>query len=139
MRSAISSLLTLILWGCAYLPPEVSSLQVTARDGGLVYYGTIKHELPAVVTITVEVDRRVYSGRFELTGANETFGFYRAYGPPDAVPRTAQDLSRTNYTRAILSSSDYRILRCDFTDTGGRQANGVCVDDARRVYDVVLS
>jgi hypothetical protein len=139
MRSSVIPVLTLILSGCAYLPTEVSRMQMTARDGGTVYSGTIKRELPAVVNITVEIDRRIYSGNFELTRPNATFGLYRVYGPRDAAPKTAQALSRTNHTKAILSSSDNRILTCDFTDDGGTEASGLCVDDARRVYDVILS
>jgi hypothetical protein len=140
MRSTIVLVLTLIFAGCAYQPTNVSRIQMTARDGGAVYYGIVKRNLPAVVNITVEVDRRVYSGNFELTHANETFGLYVVYGlPRDAAPATLQPSARTNYTRAILSSSDQHILRCDFIDDGGRDAKGLCVDDGSRVYDVTMS
>jgi hypothetical protein len=140
MRSAIVLVLTVIVAGCAYMPTNVTRIQMTARDGGTVYSGIIKRTLPAVVNITVEVDRRVYYGNFELTYPNETFGLYQVYGlPRDAAPATAQPSSRTNYSRAILSSSDQRILRCDFTDDAGRDARGLCVDEASRVYDVTMS
>ena len=143
MRSAIVLVLTLILPACAYVPTDafvqVSRVQLTARDGGAVYYGTIKRELPAIVSMTVEVDRRVYTGNFELTSANTTFGLYAVYGPRDAAPKTAETRSRTNYTKAILSSADSRNLTCDFTDVGGKDASGLCVDDAQRVFDVILS
>jgi hypothetical protein len=140
MRSIGMSILVSIVAGCAYLPANVTRVQMTARDGGTVYYGIIKRTLPAVVNITVEVDRRVYYGNFELTYPNETFGLYHVYGlPRDVAPATAQPSSRINYSRAILSSSDQRILRCDFTDDGGREARGLCVDQSSRVYDVTLS
>ncbi|HWQ94467.1 MAG TPA: hypothetical protein VN418_03070, partial [Gammaproteobacteria bacterium] len=100
MRSSIVLVLTFILSGCAYMPSEVSQMQMTARDRGAVYYGTIRRELPAVVIITVEIDRRIYRGNFEVTFPNATFGLYQAYGPRDAAPKTAQALSGTNYTRA---------------------------------------
>ncbi len=139
MRSSIILLLTLIMSGCAYLPTDVSRVQMTARDSGAVYYGTIRRDLPAVISITVEVDRRVYRGNFELTFPNTTFGLYSVYGPRDAAPKTSQALSQTNYTKAILSSSDDRVLTCDFTDNGGKEISGMCIDDARRVYDLILS
>jgi hypothetical protein len=140
MRSIVISILTLIIAGCAYMPTNASRVQMTAREGGTVYYGIIKRTLPAVVNITVEVDRRVYYGNFELTHANETFGLYAVYGlPRDSAPATAQPSGRINYTRAILSSSDRRILTCEFTDDAGRDARGLCVDEASRVYDVTMS
>jgi hypothetical protein len=138
MRSSIILVLTLILSGCAYLPSEVTRMEMTARDRGTVYYGTISRELASVVNITVEIDRRIYSGNFERTLPNATFGLYRVYGPRDAAPKSAEALSRTNYTWAILSSVDNRILTCDFTDNGGKDASGLCIDDARQVYDVIL-
>jgi len=41
--------------------------------------------------------------------------------------------------KAILSSSDHRLLTCDFTDFGGKSAAGLCVDDTKRVYDVIFT
>ncbi len=143
MRSSIALVLASILSGCAYVPTDsfvqVSRVQMTARDRGTIYYGTIRRELPAVVNITVEVDRRTYSGNLELTFPNETFGLYALYGPRDAAPKSAEVLRQTNYTKAILSSTDQRLLTCDFTDNGGKEVNGLCVDEARRVYDVILN
>ena len=138
MRALIMPVLTLILAGCAYMPSEVTRMQMTARNNGTVYYGTINRELPRVVNITVEVDRRVYSGSLELTRPNEISGLYRVYGARDAAPKSAPALSQTNYMRALLSSSDKRVLTCDFTDYGGKDASGLCVDEAQRVYDVIL-
>jgi hypothetical protein len=144
MRSSIALVLASILWGCAHMPTDtfvqVSRMQMTVRDGGAVYYGTLNRSLSAnVVNMTVEVDRRVYTGLFELTLPNETFGLYALYGPRDAAPKTAQALSRTNYSKAILSSTEQRLLTCDFTDEGGKEARGLCVDEAKRVYDVILN
>jgi hypothetical protein len=139
MRQATLLVLTLILGACAYMPTNVSQVQMTGRNGGAVYHGAITREGPAIVSMTVEIERRVYGGNLELTRPNATFGLYQRYGSSDAAPNTAAIIERTNYTRAILSSTDNRILNCDFTDVGGARAGGLCVDDANRVYDVVLS
>ena len=139
MRIPFLLVLAATLASCAYLPEYASQLQLTSRSEGKVYFGTIRRVLPAVVTITLEIDRRTYTGKFESTAPNATFGLYEVYGPPDAPPKSAQALSSTNYTRAILSTSDRRIMNCDFTDVGGMDARGICVDEGRRVYDVVLS
>ena len=138
-KRAAAVLSILLGAGCAYTPTDVSELQLTARDGGLVYYPALRRDSPAVVTITGEIDRRVYTGMLELTDANATFGLYQLYGPRDAVPATAATLARTNFMKAILSSSDHRLLTCDFTDFGGKSAAGLCVDDTKRVYDVIFT
>ena len=144
MRLAIALVLALILSGCAYAPTDtfvqVSRVQMTARDSGTVYYGTISRSFTAnVVNVAVEVDRRIYSGNLELTFPNETFGLYALYGPRDAAPKSTEALRQTNYTKAVLSSTDKRLLTCDFTDSGGKEARGLCVDEVRRVYDVLLN
>ncbi len=138
MRSAAVLLLTSIFGGCAYLPTTVSQMHMTARDGA-TYHGAVQYAGLAVVTITVEVDRRLFRGNVEPTTSNTTFGLYRLHGPRDAAPKAAEILARTNYTRAILSSTDNRILTCDFTDVGGPGAGGLCVDDSNRIYDVIFS
>ena len=139
MRAAIVLLATLISSGCAYLPTGLSQVQLTARDGGAVYYGSVMREGLALVNMTVEVDRRIYRGNVELTNPNTTFGLYQRYGSRDAAPVTGAVLARTNFTKAILSSTDNRVLNCDFTDVAGANAGGLCVDEAQRVYDVIFS
>ena len=139
MRAAILIVLTSIASGCAYLPTGLSQVQLTARDGGAVYYGSVRREGLALVSMTVEVDRRIYLGHVELTNPNTTFGLYQRYGARDAAPVTGPVLARTNFTKAILSSTDSRVLNCDFTDVAGTNAGGLCVDEAQRVYDVVFS
>ena len=139
MRAVLLSLTIVLLAGCAYMPPDNSKrVQVSARDGGVVYHGYMARPSPAVIKLTVEIERRVYEDNLELTQANNTFGLYERYGARDAAPKTAEALDRTNYMRAILSSSDRQILRCDFTDISGRNAGGICVDSVQRVYDVTF-
>jgi hypothetical protein len=139
MRAAIIILLALISTGCAYLPTGLSQVQLTARDGGAVYYGSVRREGLALVSMTVEIDRRTYLGNVELTSANTTFGLYQRYGARDAAPATGAALARTNFTKAVLSSTDNRLMSCDFTDVAGTNAGGLCVDEAQRVYDVIFS
>lgn len=139
MRAAIVLLLTLTSTGCAYLPTGLSQVQLTSRDGGAVYAGSVRREGLALVSMTVEVERRSYLGNIELTSANTTFGLYQRFGARDAAPATGATLAHTNFTKAILSSTDNRLLTCDFTDVAGANAGGLCVDDAQRVYDVIFS
>jgi hypothetical protein len=131
--------LTLVFAGCAYLPPGLSQVQLTARDGGTVYYGAVRLEGLALVNLTVDIDRRIYAGNLELTRPNATLGLYERYGPRDAASRPAETLAHTNFSKAILSSTDHRMLRCDFTDVAGKNAGGLCIDDAQRIYDVIFS
>jgi hypothetical protein len=139
MRLAFIVLIAAMVSGCAYLPRDVSRVEIKPRDGDAVYYGVVKRASPAVATVTVEIDRRVYTGNFERTFPNATFGHYVYYGLRDAASKTAEELSETIYAKAILSSSDLRVLTCDFTDTGTKGATGLCVNEAGRVYDVILS
>lgn len=139
MRAAFLSVPTLLFTACAYLPPGLSQAQLSARDGGVTYNGSLRREGLAIVKLRVEIDRRVYEGNVELTRPNETFGLYALYGARDAAPKSPETLGWTNYSRAILSSSDNRVLKCDFTDFAGKNAGGLCVDEAQRVYDVIFS
>ena len=139
MRAAIVLLLATVFSGCAYLPTGISQVQLTARDGGAVYYGAVRREGLALVSMTVEIDRRFYLGNIELTSANTTFGLYQQYGARDAEPMSAETLRRTNFTKAVLTSTDNRNMTCDFTDVAGTDAHGLCVDQAQRVYDVIFS
>jgi len=139
MRPVFIAVLASIVSGCAYIPRDVSQVEIKARDSDIVHYGVIKRELPAVVTLTVEINRRIYSGNFEQTFPNAMFGLYTLYGRPDTLPNSSAALSRAKYAKAILTSSDQRILTCDFADYGDKDTNGLCVDEVNRVYDVVLS
>ena len=139
MRAVLLSVLCMVFAGCAYQPGEYSHMQLTARGDGGVYYGSIRRNGLALVNMTVEIDRRTYFGNLELTRPNETQGLYQRYGANDAAPKTPEVLAQTNYTIAVLSSIDNKVLKCDFTDVAGRTPVGLCVDEAQRVYDVVIS
>ena len=50
MRAVLLSLTIVLLAGCAYMPPDNSKrVQVSARDGGVVYYGYMARPSPAVI------------------------------------------------------------------------------------------
>ncbi len=44
---------------------------------------------------------------------------------------------RKNYCKAILSSADNHILRCDLAPREGKQRGGLCVDDFGPIFDVL--
>lgn len=140
MRSLLIVIFALVVSGCAYKSTEFSQLQMTARGSGDVYYGIVKRTYaPGVLTITVDIDRRIYHGNYELTAPNTTFGYARAYGQGESIAGAASTLGDTTYGIAILSSTDKRILRCDFTSGGNNSGRGICVEDSGRVYTVALS
>ncbi|MEX3942944.1 hypothetical protein AB4Y44_25920 [Paraburkholderia sp. BR10937] len=73
--------------------------------------------------------------------SNDTFGFATAYGV-NSRGQSATAISSASsigdkYAKAILSSADGHGLRCDLVGQFPA-AGGVCVDDQRRVYDVVM-
>ncbi|MDB5811910.1 MAG: hypothetical protein JWN94_4032 [Betaproteobacteria bacterium] len=139
MRSVLLGMVLLTLSGCAYLPPGLSQVQLTPRNSDTIYYGSVRLEGLAVVKLTVEIDRRIYAGNLEITRSNETLGLYERYGSRNAAPKTPAVLAATNFSKAVLSSTENRLLRCDFTDVGGTSAGGICIDDAQRLYDVIFS
>jgi hypothetical protein len=140
MRSLLILALALLVSGCAYKSTSFSQLQMKERGGSDVYYGVATREYtPIVVTITIDIDRRIYRGNYELTEPNTTFGFARTYGQAEGGAGMAATLSKTNYGIAILSSTDKRILRCDFTSSTDGYGRGICVEDSGRIYNVELS
>ena len=139
MRSLIVLALALLVSGCGYKTTEFSRLQMTARGSNDVYYGVVTREVFPVVTLTIDIDRRIYRGNYELTAPNTTFGFTQIYDRSESGGSAASSLGRTDYGIAILSSTDKRILRCDFTSGGNNPGRGICVEDNGRVYTVQLS
>ena len=87
----------------------------------------------------IEIDRRIYMGTAERTAPNDTFGLVIAYGPNTRAAGTPMPLGLTNYYRAILSSSDHHVLRCDFIGDDLSQRDGLCIDNFGRLYDLVSS
>jgi hypothetical protein len=140
MRSLLVLVLALLVSGCAYKSIDFSQLQMQERGSRDVYYGVVKHTYaPGVLTITVDIDRRIYHGNYELTAPNTTFGFARIYDRTESTAGAASTLGNTTYGIAILSSTDKRVLRCDFASGGNNNGRGICVEDSGRVYIVALS
>ena len=140
MRSLLILVLALLLSGCAYKSTDFSQLQMQERGSGDVYYGVVTRTYaPGVLTITVDIDRRIYRGNYELTAPNTTVGFARLYDRSESTTGAASALANTTYGIAILSSTDKRVLRCDFTSGDNNNGRGICVEDGGRVYIVALS
>ncbi|MEX3979136.1 hypothetical protein AB4Y45_09140 [Paraburkholderia sp. EG287A] len=83
----------------------------------------------------------VHSGPVVRVASNDTFGFATAYGV-NSRGQSATAISSASsigdkYAKAILSSTDGHGLRCDLVGQFPT-AGGICVDDQRRVYDVVM-
>jgi hypothetical protein len=133
------ALLAFAISGCATPALEGDSIEVVSRNNDLVSHGDIYSAFPRKRTVVIDIDRRTYMGHIEPTAPNDTFGFYRLYGPsryaasPPAMP--ASDI----HYKAVLSSADNMTLRCDLTQNDGRPRDGLCLDDFGRVYDVISS
>lgn len=132
-------LLALVMSGCATQTNGTEALEMMARDSNTVSQGNISSAFPRTARIVIDIDRRIYMGNSEWAAPNETFGFARIYGPNRYAAPSATRLERSNFYKAILSSSDNHRLRCDIAREEGKQRDGICVDDFGRVYDLVSS
>jgi hypothetical protein len=137
---AIIVLSVFVLSGCALPPPAASgAIDMVSRGNNVVSHGNIAGGFPRTRSMIIDIDRRTYLGSAEPTDPNKTFGFNRLYGPgryaanPPAAP--GSDI----YYKAILSSTDNHVLRCDLTHNSGIRRDGICVDDFGHIYDVVSS
>ncbi len=129
--------LTFLMSGCATRPLEGESIDMVSRGSNTVSHGDIANAFPRLRTIVIDIDRRTYMGNIEPTPPNETFGFDRLYGPGRYAANPPAAPGRNNYYKAILSSADNHILRCDLTHREGKQRDGLCVDDFGHIYDVM--
>ena len=133
------AMLAFAISGCATPALEGTSIEVVSRNNNLVSHGDIYSAFPRKRTVVIDIDRRIYMGHIEPTAPNDTFGFYRLYGPsryaasPPALP------GRDLHYKAILSSADNLTLRCDLTHNEGKPRDGLCLVDFGRVYDVISS
>ena len=125
------------LIGCA--TPKVLTLM--PRDSGKTYSGIMTRTGSGVGAVTITIDQTTYSGSVVVVGSNETFGFATAFGS-NSRGTTANSYGASfadgdQLAKAILSSSDGKGLRCDLTgrSSGG---GGICVDDQKRIYDVIF-
>ena len=130
-------LLAVALSGCGSFISSPPSLELMSRDTNAVSHGTVSSEYPLTTRIVIDIDRRIYMGTSEPTAPNNTFGWSRIYGPNRYSPAAAAAPGGNRYYKAILSSEDRHVLRCDLTHSKTSQRDGLCVDDFGRVYDVV--
>ena len=111
------------------------------RDSGKTYSGTLKGHGGGSGTATVTIEGTTYTGTAVVVSSIESFGFSTSYGLTSGGTSTRtygrSYSSGDEFVKAILSSPDGRGLRCDFVaheSTGG----GICVDDQKTVFDVVI-
>jgi hypothetical protein len=130
-------LLSFAISGCATQTNDSEPLEMMSRDRNTVSHGNVSSVFPRTTRIVIDIDRRIYMGNSEPTAPNATFGFALTHGPNRYTAVSATRLERGNYSKAILSSSDNHVLRCDIATEEGKQRDGICVDDFGRIYDMV--
>lgn len=112
-----------------------------ARDSGRTYSGTLHGNGFGSGTMEVTIDGTTYTGPAARVGSNETLGLISTYGTNShggtATSFGTAYASGDVMVKALLSSASGRGLRCDLRGQS-RTAGGVCVDDAQKVYDVIL-
>jgi hypothetical protein len=118
-------LVVLLLSGCAY------NATLYPRGGGDIARGTVNTGSKEMV---VSLDGSEFRGSY-VRGYSVGYGFANTYG---SNPQFASGVSMgaSNQYAATLTNGK-TALRCEFMAerSGG---NGVCVDSANRVYDLVL-
>ncbi len=133
LAKPISLALLCVIAGCSY------NIQLTARDGGKVYSGK-SHGGTGSGSIDITIDDRLYTGEMVRTAPSETFGLLQQYGAgPKPTSGVDEGFGGTVEIKAQPVSSDGRGLRCDFTVDVQGLGGGICVDDSKHVYDVVIS
>ena len=127
-----------LLVGCS--SPRVLTLM--PRDSGKTYTGTMVSTGSGVGTITIVIDQVTYTGPVVRVGSNETFGFATAFGS-NSRGTTASSFGSSfsdgdQFGKAILSSSGGKGLRCDMSGRYSSGGGGICIDDEKRIYDVIF-
>ena len=135
MRTTLGSIaLLFLLSACSY------QMTLMPRDSGRTYSGTMQGS-GGSGTATITIENITYTGPAVRVASNDTFGFSSAYGSNNRG--TSSSAYGTTYTagdrfvKAILSSPAGKGLRCDFVGRG-RTGGGICVDDERKVFDVII-
>jgi hypothetical protein len=132
MKRLAVSLVGLTLAGCAW------QVQMMPRDSGKVYVGEGRGDGLGGGQMSIMVEGRRYSGPVMRTASTDSFGFSELYGSKgQAAYGTTTSFGGTVYVKALLSTPDNYGLRCDLTGDGMGHLGGICVDDDKRVYDVL--
>ena len=132
MRAIFLVLAGLSLTSCAH------PIQLTPRDGGPIAYGTAPAGLGDKGKLTVNLDGKVYTGRWVLVRSG-AIGFGSAFTGMTTVSSSAIGMEAGGGGQAILSAPDGSRLRCAFRYSEISAAGlGECVDDAGKIYDMMI-
>lgn len=125
-------LLPLIFAGCAVLsgPKELTFLQ---RDTNKTYFAVWQDQGDL---IQLTLNGKTYSGRPVKVDEANLFGFKARYGNMKSAG-TLGGLLLSHY-KVILTNEDNLGIRCDIT-TDYNGGSGICLDEASRVYDLIIS
>lgn len=123
--------LAALLSGCSM------NVTLMPRDSGSVYRGELTSSGNGSGSMKVDLAGRSCTGPASRVASGESVGVISTFGGRGAGVGTVVS-SGDARVMALLTCSDGTGLRCEFTGRDG-QGGGVCVDDARRVYDVLIS
>jgi hypothetical protein len=122
----------LALNGCAW------QVQMMPRDSGKVYVGEGHGDGLGGGQVSITIEGRKYSGPVMRTASTDSFGFFQLYGSRgQSTFGTTASVGGTVYVKGLLSSPDNHGLRCDLTGDGMGHLGGICIDDDKRIYDVL--
>jgi len=125
-------LLPLIFAGCAALsgPKDLTFLQ---RDTNKTYFAVWQDQGGL---IQLQLNGKTYSGKPVKVDEANLFGFKSRYGNMKSAGTLGGFL--LNHYKAILTNEDNLGIRCDIT-TDHNGGSGICLDEASRVYDLIIS
>lgn len=111
------------------------------RDGGMFYTGEATNNQMGGGDIMLTIEQTTYAGKWVRTSSNDSYSVLTTYGTSSRGTRTSstgfgQTYGAGGSGKAILTSSDGKGLRCEFSGGGAGSGGGICVDDAGRVFDI---
>ena len=132
------ALLAIALAGCA----SPMAVTMMPRDSGASFQGQLIPTGSGSGSMTATIGSVICSGPAARVSSNESFGFSTLYGT-NSRGQAVNALSTTSTSgdatiKAIMSCSNGTGMRCDITGRDG-SGGGVCVDDAGKVFDVVVT
>ena len=136
MKKALLAAAAITLSGCSY------TLQLMPRDSGQMYQGTASGA-PGGGSgpMSVTIDGIQYNGSWTAIRPGDQLTIMNAYARSGAASAnafgTSQSYGQSAYGRALLSGAG-RGLRCEFAYSNAGAGQGVCVDDAKRVFDLQI-
>lgn len=118
------------------------NVMMMPRDSGTAYNGELYGDGSGSGSMMVAIGDAKCNGPAARVASNQSFGFANSVGFNNrgTVTNSFGTVATTgdSVVKAILTCSNGKGLRCDIT---GREGNGggICVDDAGRVFDVVVN